>query len=133
MNKQEFESRIGATVSQKQFEIINHVYTFHPLIRDVGGKEQIAQLYKLGGMLLMRNMYSYVLKCEETERRLTNAEGRIAELQEKLAGCDDRIAAAKDEQRRIEEELRKAGNEANTLRRRFNELVTFGTEQNMAS
>lgn len=133
MNKQEFESRIGAQVSPEAFEIINHVYTFHPLIRDVGGKDQIAQLYKLGGMLLMRNMYSYVLECEEAERRLTNAEGRIAELQEMLAECDERIAAAKDEQRRIEAELRKAGDEANKLRRNFNKLVSFKAEKSMAS
>ena len=125
MNKQEFESRIGAKVTQEAFEIINHVYTFHPLIRDVGGKDQIAELYRLGGMLLMRNMYRYVLECEDTERNLTNAEGRLIELQEKLAECEE-------EHRRIEAEIRNVGAEADMLRRKFDQLVT-GTQKSMAS
>lgn len=140
MNKQEFETRIDRKVTPEQFEIINHVYAFHPLIHDVGGKDQIAQLFKLGGMILMQNMYTYVLECEYTEWCISNAEGRIAELQEMLAGCEDRIKTVvealetyEDEHRRIEEEIQRVGSEAAMLRRKFNQLVTLGTEERMAS
>lgn len=46
MTKQEFEKRIGAEISQKDYSIVEHVYTWHPSISEVEGKEQIAKLYK---------------------------------------------------------------------------------------
>jgi len=131
MTKQEFEARIDGAVSFAEYELINHVYTFHPMIRDVGGKDQIVQLYKLGGMLLMQNMYSYVLECEDCERSLTNAEGRLQELAEMLEGCNDRIFVVQEaletyeeERRKIEKEIHKVYDEANMLRRRFHQLVS---------
>lgn len=45
MTKQEFEKRIGAEISQKDYSIVEHVYTWHPSISEVEGKEQIAELY----------------------------------------------------------------------------------------
>lgn len=46
MTKQEFQKRIGAEISQKDYSIVEHVYTWHPSISEVKGKEQIAELYK---------------------------------------------------------------------------------------
>ena len=46
MTKQEFQKRIGAEISQKDYSIVEHVYTWHPSISEVEGKEQIAELYK---------------------------------------------------------------------------------------
>ena len=45
MTKQEFQKRIGAEISQKDYSIVEHVYTWHPSISEVEGKEQIAELY----------------------------------------------------------------------------------------
>lgn len=42
MTKQEFQKRIGAEISQKDYSIVEHVYTWHPSISEVEGKEQIA-------------------------------------------------------------------------------------------
>lgn len=50
MTKQEFQKRIGAEISQKDYSIVEHVYTWHPSISEVEGKEQIAELYKSFGM-----------------------------------------------------------------------------------
>ena len=41
MTKQEFEKRIGAEISQKDYSIVEHVYTWHPSISEVEGKKQI--------------------------------------------------------------------------------------------
>lgn len=37
MTKQEFEKRIGAEISQKDYSIVEHVYTWHPSISEVEG------------------------------------------------------------------------------------------------
>ena len=56
MTKQEFQKRIGAEISQKDYSIVEHVYTWHPSISEVEGKEQIAELYKSFGMPIIKNM-----------------------------------------------------------------------------
>lgn len=38
MTKQEFEKKIGAEISQKDYSIVEHVYTWHPSISEVEGK-----------------------------------------------------------------------------------------------
>lgn len=42
MMKQEFENLIGKEVSDKDYEVIDRVYTFHPAISETEGKKQIA-------------------------------------------------------------------------------------------
>lgn len=37
MTKQEFQKRIGAEISQKDYSIVEHVYTWHPSISEVEG------------------------------------------------------------------------------------------------
>ena len=39
MTKQEFQKRIGAEISQKDYSIVEHVYTWHPYISEVEGKD----------------------------------------------------------------------------------------------
>ncbi|HQA79233.1 MAG TPA: hypothetical protein PLG17_09525 [Thermodesulfobacteriota bacterium] len=48
MLKSEFEALVGSSVTSAQWEVIDRVYTFHPDIHDVGGKEQIASIWKSG-------------------------------------------------------------------------------------
>lgn len=52
MTKQEFQKRIGAEISQKDYSIVEHVYTWHPSISEVEGKEQMSCILEL---LLMMN------------------------------------------------------------------------------
>ena len=56
MMKHEFEERIGTEVSNCDYAIIETVYTWHPSISEVDGKEQITALYKTGGMALIKSM-----------------------------------------------------------------------------
>ena len=37
MTKQEYQKRIGAEISQKDYSIVEHVYTWHPSISEVEG------------------------------------------------------------------------------------------------
>ena len=50
MMKHEFEERVGVEISDREEELIETVYTCHPAISEAGGKDQIATLYKTGGM-----------------------------------------------------------------------------------
>lgn len=56
MNKQEFEERIKESISEQNYKIIETVYNYHPSISEVNGKDQIANLYEIGGMALIRSM-----------------------------------------------------------------------------
>lgn len=81
MTKQEFEKRIGAEISQKDYSIVEHVYTWHPSISEVEGKEQIAELYKSFGMPIIKNMMEAANYAETLDRAMTQAQrpGRGAE------------------------------------------------------
>lgn len=39
MMKHEFEERVGGEISDQNYEIIETVYTWHPAINEVGGKD----------------------------------------------------------------------------------------------
>ncbi len=56
MMKHEFEERFGSEISDQNYKIIETVYTWHPAIKGVCGKDQIATLYKTGGMPLIKSM-----------------------------------------------------------------------------
>lgn len=95
MMKHEFESRIGAEVSPEEYAIIEHVYTWHPSIPNVGGKDLLAQLYKLGGMTVIMDMdgsatiaesiYEDICeKLRKTVERKGQILSQIAETQKRL-------------------------------------------------
>ncbi len=66
MTRSEFEFQVneqaakmevlGRMPNEEEYAIIEEVYTSHPSIKDVGGKAQIAQLYVLCGMRVIRDM-----------------------------------------------------------------------------
>lgn len=74
MTKQEFEKKIGAEISQKDYSIVEHVYTWHPSISEVEGKEQIAKLYKSFGMPIIKNMMEAANYAETLDRAMTQAQ-----------------------------------------------------------
>ena len=56
MTKLEFTNRIGKDIQNNEWEEISIVYAFHPAIHDVGGKDEIASIYKIGGMQIIKDM-----------------------------------------------------------------------------
>lgn len=73
MTKQEFEERIGGTVSDENYSIIEKVYTFHPSISQTDGKDQIAQIYKIGGMVIILDMARTADKMAELDAEMRRA------------------------------------------------------------
>ena len=56
MMREEFEKLIGKTVSDDDYDIIENVYTWHPSIGNVNGKQQIASIYQQFGMPIIISM-----------------------------------------------------------------------------
>lgn len=89
MMKQEFESLIGKQVSDKDYEMIDRVYTFHPAISEVEGKKQIVDFYNAGGMALIRDML-------ETANIMSSLEKELGEAKAALEKVVCRIQNVKD-------------------------------------
>lgn len=79
MLKQEFENLIGAEVSQKDYDLIEFVYTWHPSIRD---KQHCADLYKVGGLWIFRDMEARAADAEDLDDKLGAINKQIAKLEE---------------------------------------------------
>lgn len=82
MTKQEFESRLGEgkTVTDAQYKVIEYVYNFYPAISETAGKDQIACLYSMFGMTVIKDMYPRAHRAEEVEREIRVARERLNEL-----------------------------------------------------
>jgi hypothetical protein len=59
MNMKEFCDRAGIDMVEDEanWQVIQTVYTYHPIISDVNGKDEIADLFKRGGIGILRDMY----------------------------------------------------------------------------
>lgn len=80
MTKVEFEGKLGREVSEKDYSVIEYVYNFHPSISNTEGKTQIAELYKLGGMRLIRDMVQTATQAESLENNIRKANEHLADL-----------------------------------------------------
>ena len=85
MQKHEFEERIESTVSDEDYKLIEFVYQFHPVIRNVSGKDEVAELYKSFGMALFRDMEPRAKKAKEVAEKMTSCRLEIETLTELLA------------------------------------------------
>ena len=84
MMQHEFENHLGREVTQEEYAEIEYVYNFHPAIPEVGGKARIAELYKVGGLGLIRAMKACAFESEERENRIREIRARISELNSEL-------------------------------------------------
>ncbi len=80
MTKAEFEGKLGKKVSEKDYSVIEYVYNFHPSISNTEGKTQIAELYKLGGMRLIRDMVQTATQAEALENKIRETNAYLADL-----------------------------------------------------
>lgn len=63
----------NVSVSDDDFKVIEFVYTYHPAISEVRGKEQIALLYTTFGMTVINDMKPRALKARELECKIAKA------------------------------------------------------------
>ena len=70
MSREEFEAKLGREINPAEYKDIEYVYTFHPSISETDGKQQIVDLYKLGGIRLIRDMIPTAQEAERLENRI---------------------------------------------------------------
>lgn len=86
MTKEEFLDRVLAKdVKEPDFEIIEFVYTWHPLISETEGKEQVAFLYNNFGIGIFWEMLPKAKEAKELETELCEALNKVDELKKKMA------------------------------------------------
>jgi len=85
MTPQEFEDLIGRKIPQKEHNIIQTVYTFHPAIKDVGGKGQIAKLYLEYGMTVIEDMLPRAEKMMMLDQKLNRAQAEVDQIKNEMA------------------------------------------------
>ena len=84
MMKHEFEERVGGEISDQNYEIIETVYTWHPAINEVGGKDQIAALYETGGMPLIKSMLEAANIMMDLDKERRQAMRRMEEIRRRI-------------------------------------------------
>ncbi len=97
MMKSEFEERIGKQVKDGEYPIIEFVYTWHPSIDNVKGKDQIAKIYTDFGMKFIRGMVPGALLHKRYEDKKDEIIGRKVEA---MKPFDAELAALEDEYKR---------------------------------
>ena len=89
MTKDEFESRIGREVSASEYEEIEYVYAWHPAIKNVEGKDQIAAIFNAGGMMVIRSMKEAAALAETVEEEMRAEMRKVERLKERLQRLKD--------------------------------------------
>lgn len=93
MNKQEFMSKVAEVtpkekqipeVPDREYYIIEKVYTFHPAISETEGKRQIAELYVNFGMALIMDMVPRAELMAKKEEELRAARAALRKVEEEI-------------------------------------------------
>lgn len=66
--------------SDKDYADIEYVYTYHPAISEVGGKQQIVIIFQEGGMSVIKDMKCRAEKAEALERKIEQARIELNKL-----------------------------------------------------
>ena len=100
MNQQEWTQRTKNEPTPEEWVFISQVYTFHPLIGEVTGKEDIAKLFKLGGIGLIESMVSDADKAmifedevRHEQRAIEIAKEAVTEAKERVKACEAFVPA----------------------------------------
>ncbi len=90
MNKQEFIDKVAEitqkipVVPDREYSIIEKVYTFHPAISETEGKRQIAELYVNFGMALIMDMVPRAELMAKKEEELRAAQIALSKVKEEI-------------------------------------------------
>ena len=100
MMKAEFEALIGRSLTERDYNDIEMVYTWHPAIKNTRGKDQMVLLYNNFGMSVIKAMIPIAKKMAMLDRERRKLESRmqlIQQREERLAEGDTRLEVAIDE------------------------------------
>ena len=90
MNKQELIDKVAEitqkipVVPDREYSIIEKVYTFHPAISETEGKRQIAELYVNFGMALIMDMVPRAELMAKKEEELRAAQIALSKVKEEI-------------------------------------------------
>lgn len=127
MQKREFEKMIEQPVSDAEYKVIETVYQWHPSVKEVSGKEEVAELYKSFGMAIFHDMLPRAEKNRELERQFLHARAEMerirVEMEELSRGnAPERVQVlpeALEEHLKMSERQRQRDREAIALARKF--------------
>lgn len=91
MMQEEFERMVGAGVSEKEYRIIDTVYMYHPADMN---KEDIAGLFRMGGIALINDL----LPAAEAMQAL---EVELAQKHKQVKALDAKITAIKNSYKKV--------------------------------
>ncbi len=80
MQKREFEEMIEQPVSDTEYRVIETVYQWHPSVKEVSGKEEVAELYKSFGMAIFYDMLPRAERNCELEKQLRHAQTEVERI-----------------------------------------------------
>lgn len=110
MNKQEFEQRAGKTVSDKDYKVVELVYTWHPVISETEGKDQIAAIFNAGGMSVIQDMMETAEMAMEIDSERRKLEAKMNALKER----SDRLASGDKSFEKCRKDVEKVFNSSET-------------------
>lgn len=89
MTKDEFISRLSkddTVPNDKEYRMIDFVYTWHPSISGSGheGQKQIASLYGEFGMRIIADMFPTARKAEAIQNKISEAKAQITDYEREL-------------------------------------------------
>lgn len=85
MQKREFEEMIEQPVSDAEYRVIETVYQWHPSVKEVSGKEEVAELYKSFGMAIFHDMLPRAEKNRGLEKQLRHAQAEVERIKAEMA------------------------------------------------
>lgn len=84
MQKREFEEMIEQPVSDAEYKVIETVYQWHPSVKEVSGKEEVAELYKSFGMAIFHDMLPRAEKNRELENKLRHVQAEVERIKAEM-------------------------------------------------
>lgn len=103
MTYEEFTNRLDHFMSgphkinNEDWEIIQLVYTYHPAISNIEGKDEIAELYCSMGMPFIRAMAPQAMTCKLLEEALQRAKNEFSDREQRLQEAIRRAEKRRDE------------------------------------
>ena len=85
MTPQEFNELVGKETPDSEMNIIQTVYTFHPAIKEIGGKGQIAKLYLDYGITVIKDMLPRAERLMMLEREMFKAQAQLDRIKNEMA------------------------------------------------
>lgn len=88
MMKDEFEAlldgKIERPLTNNEWNLVNRVYTFHPAIKDVGGKQQVARLWKEFGPIIFQDMLPRAEKAAELDHKRNRLRKELDSIEDQM-------------------------------------------------